>query len=123
MKREELLTLWHRAVNAIPVNSTEPHAELLLFAALVAAAERERMTVNGIHTCNPECDRPVCVARRLQNRINRLEKRLAAARRSRDTLRRFLRQTIRAFASNGAGKKVREASKNLTVKEILREKR
>ena len=25
-------------------------------------AERERMTVNSIHTCHPECDRPGCVA-------------------------------------------------------------
>jgi len=32
------------------------------FAALVAAAERERMTVNSIHTCHTECDRPGCVA-------------------------------------------------------------
>ena len=32
------------------------------FAALVAAAERERMTVNSIHTCHPKCDRPGCVA-------------------------------------------------------------
>ena len=32
------------------------------FAALVAEAERERMTVNSIHTCHPECDRPGCVA-------------------------------------------------------------
>jgi hypothetical protein len=32
------------------------------FAALVAEAERERMTVNSIHTCHPECDKPGCVA-------------------------------------------------------------
>ncbi len=36
------------------------------FAALVAeaerAAERERMTVNSIHSCHDECDRPGCVA-------------------------------------------------------------
>jgi hypothetical protein len=30
--------------------------------ALAVAAERERMTVNSIHTCHPECDRPGCVA-------------------------------------------------------------
>jgi hypothetical protein len=76
-----------------------------------------------IHTCSPECERPGCVIRRLNNRIARLEKRLAAVRQRRDSLRGFLRQTIQALASNGAGAKVREASKNLTVKEILREKR
>jgi hypothetical protein len=36
--------------------------ELQRFAALVAEAERERMTVNSIHSCHPECDRPGCVA-------------------------------------------------------------
>jgi hypothetical protein len=35
---------------------------LMRFAALVAEAERERMTVNSIHSCHPECDRPGCVA-------------------------------------------------------------
>jgi hypothetical protein len=36
--------------------------ELERFVALVAEAERERMTVNFIHSCHPECDRPGCVA-------------------------------------------------------------
>ena len=31
------------------------------FAALVAAAERERLKWDGIHSCHPECDRPACV--------------------------------------------------------------
>jgi len=32
------------------------------FAALVAAAERERIKWDTIHSCHPECDKPVCVA-------------------------------------------------------------
>ena len=32
------------------------------FANLVAAAERERIKWDSIHTCNPHCDRPACVA-------------------------------------------------------------
>lgn len=31
------------------------------FAALVAAAERERSKWDGIHSCGPDCDRPPCV--------------------------------------------------------------
>jgi hypothetical protein len=31
------------------------------FAALVAAAERERLKWDGIHSCHSECDRPACV--------------------------------------------------------------
>ena len=32
------------------------------FAHLVAAAERERIKWDTIHSCHPECDKPVCVA-------------------------------------------------------------
>ena len=32
------------------------------FAALVAAAEREGMAINSIHSCHSECQRPICVA-------------------------------------------------------------
>jgi len=32
------------------------------FAELVAAAERERIKWDSIHSCHPECDKPVCVA-------------------------------------------------------------
>jgi hypothetical protein len=35
---------------------------LELFANLVAAAERERIKWDSIHTCNPHCDRPACLA-------------------------------------------------------------
>jgi hypothetical protein len=31
------------------------------FAALVAAAERERLDLNAIHTCHAECQNPFCV--------------------------------------------------------------
>ena len=34
------------------------------FANLVAAAERERIRWDSIHSCHPECDKPVCVAMR-----------------------------------------------------------
>jgi hypothetical protein len=36
--------------------------EVERFAALVAAAERERIKWDGIHSCHSECDKPVCVA-------------------------------------------------------------
>jgi len=36
--------------------------ELERFAELVAAAERERIRWDSIHSCHPECDKPVCVA-------------------------------------------------------------
>ena len=32
------------------------------FAVLVAAAERQRMEIDSIHTCHAECQRPACVA-------------------------------------------------------------
>jgi hypothetical protein len=32
------------------------------FAALVAAAERKKIELDGIHTCSNECQRPACVA-------------------------------------------------------------
>ena len=31
------------------------------FAALVAAAERERMDLNSIHSCHADCQNPICV--------------------------------------------------------------
>jgi hypothetical protein len=36
--------------------------QLERFADLVAAAERERIKWDTIHSCHPECDKPVCVA-------------------------------------------------------------
>jgi hypothetical protein len=32
------------------------------FVNLVAAAEREKIKWDTIHSCHPECDKPVCVA-------------------------------------------------------------
>ena len=32
------------------------------FANLVAAAERDRIKWDSIHSCHPHCDRPACVA-------------------------------------------------------------
>ena len=32
------------------------------FAALVAAAEREKWQWDDIHSCHPHCDRPACIA-------------------------------------------------------------
>jgi hypothetical protein len=34
---------------------------LYSFAALVAAAERERMDLNAIHSCHAECQNPFCI--------------------------------------------------------------
>jgi hypothetical protein len=36
--------------------------ELERFANLVAAAEREKIKWDTIHSCHPHCDRPACVA-------------------------------------------------------------
>jgi hypothetical protein len=36
--------------------------DLQAFANLVAAAEREAIKWDTIHSCHPECDKPVCVA-------------------------------------------------------------
>jgi len=45
-----------------PVLMTEEQIER--FAALVAAAEREKHKYDGIHTCHDECPRYACVATR-----------------------------------------------------------
>ena len=46
-------------------------AEIKAFAALVAAHERERMAVNSIHTCHPECENLVCVRVRQEVKAER----------------------------------------------------
>jgi len=55
---------WARKVGWTEYSLKHPveSQRLYRFAALVAEAERELMTVNSIHTCHPECDRPGCVA-------------------------------------------------------------
>jgi hypothetical protein len=54
---------------AYPMNMADvkigmSHDHLEAFAKLVAAAERERIKWTSIHSCHPECDKPVCVAMR-----------------------------------------------------------
>ena len=51
------------------------------FANLVAAAERERIKWDTIHSCHPECDKPVCVA--IRKAV--LEEREACAKVAEDT--------------------------------------
>ena len=34
---------------------------LARFVDAIAAAERERLKWDGLHSCHPECDRPACV--------------------------------------------------------------
>ena len=63
MNREEIIRMarevwgddsgkpWHE--------SAVTHLEA--FAKLVAAAERERLKWDGLHSCHSECDRPACV--------------------------------------------------------------
>lgn len=41
--------------------SFETAESMFKFAALVAAAEREKMAINSIHSCHSECQRPICV--------------------------------------------------------------
>jgi len=60
MNRDDIIRLAQEA-------SSEPDYDfpnilaLERFAALVAAAERERMDLNAIHTCHAECQNPFCV--------------------------------------------------------------
>ncbi len=41
--------------------SFETAESMFKFAALVAAAERESMAINSIHSCHSKCQRPICV--------------------------------------------------------------
>jgi hypothetical protein len=67
MTREDIIRMAREAQDA-PLDQSDSEfwplftEQLEHFAALVAAAEQERMTVNSIHSCHPECDRPGCVA-------------------------------------------------------------
>jgi hypothetical protein len=55
--------------------------QLEQFAHLVAAAERERIKWDTIHSCHSECDKPVCVA--IRNAV--AEEREACAQIAHDT--------------------------------------
>jgi hypothetical protein len=68
MTREDIIRMAREAGCGWAHNGTQPSlvGEEMLerFAALVAEAERERMTVNSIHSCGPDCQKPLCVNRR-----------------------------------------------------------
>jgi hypothetical protein len=68
MTREDIIQMAREAGCGWAHNGTQPSlvGEEMLerFAALVAEAERERMTVNSIHSCGPDCQKPLCVNRR-----------------------------------------------------------
>jgi hypothetical protein len=48
------------SMDGVKIGMSIEHLEC--FANLVAAAERERIKWETIHSCHPECDKPVCVA-------------------------------------------------------------
>jgi hypothetical protein len=61
MNREDIILMAQKA--GFQSHEAESKAdEFEYFANLVAAAERERVKWDGIHTCHPHCDRPACVA-------------------------------------------------------------
>ena len=61
MTRDDIIRM-AREAEAWPLIDHDGIAALERFAKLVAAAERERMRWDGIHTCGPTCDNPACVA-------------------------------------------------------------
>jgi hypothetical protein len=64
MNRDDIIRMAREAFGAehelFWMNGTDEYLER--FANLVAAAERERIKWDTIHSCHPECDKPVCVA-------------------------------------------------------------
>ena len=48
------------SMDGVKIGMSIEHLEC--FANLVAAAERERIKWDTIHSCHPHCDRPACVA-------------------------------------------------------------
>jgi hypothetical protein len=59
MNRDDIIRMAREAGFNV---GTAPQIER--FANLVAAAERERIRWDSIHSCHPECDKPICVAMR-----------------------------------------------------------
>jgi hypothetical protein len=60
MNREDIISMAREAGKDISQeHGLVPFLER--FATLVAAAEREGMAINSIHTCHAECQRPICV--------------------------------------------------------------
>jgi hypothetical protein len=63
MNRDDIIRMAREAGLSKPWDQEPVQWETLeRFANLVAAAERERIKWDSIHTCNPHCDRPACVA-------------------------------------------------------------
>jgi hypothetical protein len=68
MNRDDIIRMAEIACNGKPLEYFNgwgvvfDHNQLEVFANLVAAAERERIKWDGIHSCHPHCDRPACVA-------------------------------------------------------------
>jgi hypothetical protein len=66
MNRDDIIRMAREAgINVTEGNSFSDDmyiSVLYRFANIVAAAERERIKWDTIHSCHPECDKPVCVA-------------------------------------------------------------
>jgi hypothetical protein len=63
MNRDDIIRMAREAGISKPWDQEPVKWETLeRFANLVAAAERERIKWDTIHSCHPECDKPVCVA-------------------------------------------------------------
>ena len=65
MTRDDIIRMAREAGISKPWDQEPVKWETLeRFANLVAAAERERIKWDSIHSCHPECDKPVCVEMR-----------------------------------------------------------
>lgn len=65
MNRDDIIRMAREAGISKPWDQEPVKWETLeQFANLVAEAERERIRWDTIHSCHPECDKPVCVAMR-----------------------------------------------------------
>lgn len=62
MTRDDITRMAREAGWTGPEENVTYVAMLERFAKLVVEAERERIKWDGIHSCHPECDKPVCVA-------------------------------------------------------------
>ncbi len=64
MNRDEYNILFHRLeLNLVAFKPLmECDEEVLKFVNAAIEAERERIKWDTIHSCHPECDKPVCVA-------------------------------------------------------------
>ena len=60
MTHDDIIRMAREAGKAEGLETVIFHPVLERFANLVAAAERERLSWDSIHTCHAECQRPVC---------------------------------------------------------------